>query len=232
MEKYGFTYNNLPTIPTSDTRYARHQLFRAFSWAVWNSSVLEGYNFTMSEVETIINGYTVGGHPNTHEDDVRGIAAGWKVALTAIDDSRSVDESLVRDINFALTNGMTLAPGKFRGEDPTLHGDGGTVSTPRGTYVAPKPDQLHELWNNFSEDDPVESACLRIPFQTLTQFFYDGNKRTAMMTAAVELIQAGHAPLVVQGKDFEEWHSCLTTLFHEKGAQPLFDLLGKSTLQM
>lgn len=180
----------------------------------------------------IINGYTAGGHPVEHEKDAANIATGWRVVLNSLRTGLPVNENLVRDFSFALTDGMTLAPSKFRGEDPTLHGDGGTVSTSQGTYVAPKPDQLHELWNNFSEDDPVESACFRIPFQTLTQFFYDDNKRTAMMTAAAELIQAGHAPLVVQGKDFEEWHSCLTTLFHEKDAQPLFDLLGKSTLQM
>lgn len=45
MEKYGFTYDPdvIPdALPAVDRRYARHELFRAFPWAVWNSSVLEG----------------------------------------------------------------------------------------------------------------------------------------------------------------------------------------------
>ena len=62
MEKYGFTYSpeKIPqNLPAVDLRYAKHELFRAFPWAVWNSSALEGYAFTLSEVETIINGYSV-----------------------------------------------------------------------------------------------------------------------------------------------------------------------------
>ena len=123
--------NNLPP---ADRRYARHELFRAFPWAVWNSSALEGYNFTLSEVETIINGYAPGNHPIDHIDDVRGIAAGWKTALQAIDQGAEADENLARQINHAITQKTSLAPGQFRGESPNIHGDGGNVRT-RGVCI-------------------------------------------------------------------------------------------------
>lgn len=220
------------TLPRVARRYAHHELFRAFPWAVWNSSALEGYSFTLTEVETIINGYGVAGHPISHTDDVRGIAAGWKVALDAMDNGRPVDEDLAREINGAITRLTSLAPGEFRGESTEIHGDGGNVRTPRGDYTAPKPAEIREQWDSFDEPDPIRRAFLRIPFLARLQPFWDGNKRTALMLSAVDLVQSGYPPILVQKGQYEQWHEGLTSLFIDSDADGVLEVLADSPLRM
>lgn len=67
------------------------------------------------------------GYPISHTDDVRGIAAGWKVSLDAMDNGRPV-EDLAREKSRAITQLTCLAPGEFRGESTEIHGDGGECS--------------------------------------------------------------------------------------------------------
>lgn len=231
--KFSYTPQLIPNnLPSTDRRYARHELFRAFPWAVWNSSALEGYNFTLYEVETIINGYAPGNYPIDHIDDVRGIAAGWKTALQAIDQRAEADETLARQINHAITQKTSLAPGQFRGESTHVHGDGGNVRTPRGLYVAPRPEEIKPLWDDFAIDDPVQRSFLRIPFLARLQPFWDGNKRTALMLSAVDLINNGMPPLIVESHNFDQWHDALTCLFIDNNADPVLEVLTGSILKM
>lgn len=236
QEKYGFTYSpeKLPTqLPHVDRRYARHELFRAFPWTVWNSSALEGYTFTLSEVETIINGQNINGYPCDYLDDIRGIAAGWRVALEAMDNQTMiVDERLIRNINHAVTERTSIAPGAFRSDTRDFTGDGGHVHTQRGTYTAPPPPQINHLWEEFHEDTIIARTFLRIPFIARLQPFWDGNKRTALMASSVELVNAGYPPLIVEKTHFEWWHEALTELYMESNADSLLECLSDSILKI
>lgn len=68
---------------------------------------------------------------------------------------------------------------------------GGNVRTPRGDYAAPLPQDIRNLWDNFDEDDVIVLSFLRILFITRLQPFWDGNKRTAVMLSAVDLVNNG-----------------------------------------
>lgn len=232
--KYGFLYTSekIPKLPHIDHRYVRQELSRAYPWMVWNTSVLEGYDFTLSEVESIINGSSVANHPIPHVDDLRGIAAGWRVALDAMDGNKPANEQLARSINHAITRGTSLAPGMFRCDPHDFGGDGGNVHTPRGGYTAPLPQDIRNLWDNFDEYDVVVRSFLRIPFITRLQPFWDGNKRTAVMLSAVDLINNGYPPLIVEAGSFDRWHIALTGLFIDDDADSLIECLSASVLKI
>lgn len=149
-----------------------------------------------------------------------------------MDTGRPVDESLARDINRAITQLTSLAPGEFRGENPDIHGDGGNVRTPRGDYIAPKPGEIRRLWDSFDEPDIIRRAFLRVPFLARLQPFWDGNKRTALMLSAVELVQAGYPPILVQAGQYEQWHDGLTQLFIDDDADGVLSVLAESPLRM
>ena len=233
-EKYGFRYSpeKIPKLPHIDHCYARHELARAYPWVVWNTSILEGYDFTLGEVEAIINSLGVANHPIPHVDDVRGIAAGWRVALDAMDGNKPADEQLARSINRAITQETSLAPGMFRCDPHDFGGDGGNVHTPRGDYTAPPPQDIRNLWDNFDECDVVVRSFLHIPFIARLQPFWDGNKRTAVMLTAVDLINNGYPPLIVEAGSFDWWHTALTGLFIEGDADSLIECLSASVLKI
>ena len=113
----------------------------------------------------------------------------------------------------------------------SLGGRGGIVRTPEGDYQAPSREELDEVWAWWEGNAPTEAArraLLRVPFMARAQFFWDGNKRTAVMTASLELVAHGYMPFTVSGNKQLEWHQALTELFMRDDAAPLIAVLEES----
>ena len=106
------------------------------------------------------------------------------------------------------------------------------MRTPRGLYIAPSPEEIKPLWDDFVIDDPVQRSFLRIPFLARLQPFWDGNKRTALMLSAVDLINNGMPPLIVESHNFDQWHDALTCLFIDNNADPVLEVLSGSVLKI
>lgn len=217
----------IPEIPRIGKKEAFNELQKSLPLVAWDSATLEGYNFTYPEVQTILSGYSVGGHRISDVEEVKGIGNGWFRTLEAIKNEENITKSLICDINKKLSGSFSIEPGVFR-TDSSVNG-GGTVRTPEGTYSAPQ-QGLDELWESFQFNDPLEQALLRFPFMALAQFFFDGNKRTSMMTLNVDLVQIGYSPITVPGTRTHEWNVALTELFMRLDAQPIVDLLGESVI--
>lgn len=64
----------------------------------------------------------------------------------------------------------------------------------------------------------------------LAQFFFDGNKRTSMMTMNIDLVKMGYSPVTVPGTKIHEWNMALTELFMRLDAQPIVDLLDENVI--
>lgn len=217
----------IPEIPLIGKKEAFNELQKSLPLAAWDSATLEGYNFTYPEVQTILSGYSVGGSRISDVEEVKGIGKGWFRTLEAIEDEQNITKALICDINRELSGSFSIEPGVFRA-DSSVNG-GGTVRTPEGTYSAPQ-QGLDELWESFQFNDPLEQALLRFPFMALAQFFFDGNKRTSMMTLNVDLVRMGYSPITVPGTKTHEWNVALTELFIRLDAQPIIDLLGESVI--
>lgn len=217
----------IPEIPRIGEKEAFNELQKSLPLVAWDSATLEGYNFTYPEVQTILTGYSVGGHRISDVEEVKGIGNGWFRTLEAIKNEESITKSLICDTNKKLSGSFSIDPGVFR-TDSSVNGRG-TVRTPEGTYSAPQ-QGLDELWENFQFNDPLEQALLRFPFMALAQFFFDGNKRTSMMTLNADLVQMGYSPITVPGTKTHEWNVALTELFMRLDAQPIVDLLGESVI--
>lgn len=224
-----FKTNNIsiPEIPRIGIKEAFNELQKSLPLLIWDSATLEGYSFTYSEVQTILAGYSVEGHRISDIEEVVGIGKGWFRTLDAIEKQEGITKALICDINRELSGSFSIEPGVFR-TDSSVNG-GGTVRTPEGTYLAPQ-QGLDELWESFQINDPLEQSLLRFPFMALAQFFFDGNKRTSMMTMNIDLVKMGYSPITVPGTKTHEWNSALTELFMRLDAQPIVDLLGESVI--
>lgn len=217
----------IPEIPRIGKKEAFNELQKSLPLVVWDSAMLEGYDFTYPEVQTILAGYSVEGHRISDIEEVVGIGKGWFRTLDAIEKKEGITKALICDINRELSKSFSIEPGVFR-TDSSVNG-GGTVRTPEGTYSAPQ-QGLDELWESFQIDDPLRQALLRFPFMALAQFFFDGNKRTSMMTMNIDLVKMGYSPITVPGTKTHEWNAALTELFMRLDAQPIIDLLGESVI--
>ncbi|MBC3186886.1 hypothetical protein H7347_09970 [Corynebacterium sp. zg-331] len=227
----GFSHPSpLPDLPRVGFDIAYHALLKNHPFATWSTARLEGLNFTFPEVQTIMSGMTVGGHPLHDLDEVRAIAEAWGLVIREAKKHTPVTREIAERINGIVSRSVSLDPGVFRSRS-SLGGRGGIVRTPEGDYQAPAREELDEAWAWWERNAPTEAArraLLRVPFMARAQFFWDGNKRTAVMSASLELVTHGYMPFTVSGNKQLEWHQALTELFMRDDAAPLIGVLEES----
>lgn len=71
-------------VPVYDVKRTCFRLQKMLTEYVWDASVLEGNPFTYPQVQTILDGITVGGHKLSDQDQVRNLAASTKELLRLV----------------------------------------------------------------------------------------------------------------------------------------------------
>jgi hypothetical protein len=197
---------------------------------VWDAAALEGNTFTLPQVQTLLEGTTVGGLPLEDEKQILAL----RDAFTELD-------KLVRDETFRLdiTTSDTLhsavavheaiESGHFRGEGQV--GGGGQVNLGgRGTYRASKPgdggttllDEHRSLFEYLHTlHGPREQAIAYFCAAARRQFYFDGNKRTARPIMSGHLMAHGYDAISVSAVRRIEFNEHLITLFDTGDASPL-----------
>jgi hypothetical protein len=75
-------------------------------------------------------------------------------------------------------------------------------------------------------DDHGHQALLYFPFATLSQFYFDGNKRTARWMMNGHLMSHGYEPIGVPVEIRQQWHSALSSLYTTLDASELLRILA------
>ena len=145
---------------------------------------LEDINYTVPEVQTLLDGITVGGHKLQDELITLNQIKAWNFLFLQLEQtSFSVSEGFVVELHNLVACNEALAWGRFRT---------GSVSISGTSYLPPKHDELGQLWQklvaetnillaNQDKTDIYHAAINLFAKMARIQFFYDGNKRTARM---------------------------------------------------
>jgi len=205
---------------------------RALPQAVWEAANFEGSPYTLPEVQTLIDGVTVGGHTLHDERLVLGLITSAKLLrATVADGSFALDKATSDRFHRIIAEGEAIEAGHFRGEGTS--GGGGRVNLgAHDPYFAPDPGlqgeallQLHaaglEEINAVSGDDPGIAAVLYFCFATRAQFYFDGNKRTARWMMNGHLMSHGLDAIGIPVSQQLAWNQNLTRLFTAADATPL-----------
>lgn len=155
---------------------------------VWDAAVLEGNPFTYPEVQTLLDGITVGGRKLSDERQVMNLArAANELADTVLSGRFRLDKATSDRFQYLIARDEALESGKFRGE-------GRETATPHvslgehGRYTPPPTERgganLRSIFDagttaiTGSLRDPFEQGAAYFLFAALQQFYFDGNKRT------------------------------------------------------
>lgn len=206
---------------------------------VWNTAALEGNTFTLPEVQTLMDGVTVGGHPVSEAHQVEDIAKAHAMLLNLVRQSAfQVTKAIMDEFNATITARELINPGAFRGTG-TVRGDGSHVNLgDRGIYTAPAPgtggDALLALFTTEQQllreiERPDIRALAAFAIGTLHQYYYDGNKRTARMMMNGILMSNGYNAISIPVARKLEFNEALIDLFTTKNATQLMIFLA--TLQ-
>lgn len=178
---------------------------------IWAGGVLEGNPCTFADVQTLLDGVTVGGHKIYDQQQILDLVKGSKRLLTLVRERRFVLDKLT----FCALQGIVACSeasewGHFRGEGAqTKQAHSGAIQLPTET----DPLQLERIFADgllvLAEQVPLafERALAFFLFGALHQFFFKGNTRASLLMMNGLLMAEGIDALSIPAARAKEFHS-------------------------
>lgn len=202
---------------------------------IWDAARLEGNNFTLPEVQTLLDGVTVEGKRIEDQQQVLALNEAYRELERLV---RTGEFRMTKDVSDKL-HGLVarheaIESGRFRGEG-SVNG-GGSVRLSSGGVVDGRAhgeggSLLIEAFDDLTDylgtiDDPRQRALLYAAAATRHQFYFDGNKRTAKLMASGVLMSAGFDAISVPYSRLYEQNVSLDRLFSTDDATSYMNLLA------
>lgn len=241
FEDTGVTWGffDVDKIRPSSIERSRHRFRAHLPELIWNTAALEGNNFTLPEVKTLLEGVTVGGKKLEDEQQIIALSE----AYNRLDEMVGTGQfSLSKDVSDQLhrlvARHEAIEAGSFRGEGRAQ--GGGTVQLASGGVVLGTEHGeggvlLREHFANLVDylgtlSDARYRALIYFASATRRQFYFDGNKRTARLMMAGELMSSGYDLVSVPYSRKLEFNNALDILFDRDDATELLRFLSTCTL--
>jgi len=186
-----------------DKKYAFSMAKRDKIDFIYNTSALEGNAMTYPEVQTLLEGVTVGGHKLSDEQQVLNQNRSVDLLFKMIEETKFIlTKSVVCELHAQVAREEALSWGVFRTANVNI---GGTE------YLPPQAKELDRVFEDgitkLQEiQDPILKALTYFLFGARTQLFFDGNKRTSRLIMNAILLSAGLPILNIKAKDKLEFN--------------------------
>ncbi len=240
-EYTGLTWEafGVETIPASQIERSRHRFRAHLPDLIWNTAALEGNNFTLPEVRTLLEGVTIGGKRLEEEQQIIALSE----AYNRLDEMVGRREFAIRkdvsdELHALVARHEALDAGRFRGEGTAT--GGGAVSLANGGWVQGTEHGaggvlLRQHFDDLTSylamvEDPRRRALIYFASATRRQFYFDGNKRTARLMMTGELMSYGHDIVSIPFSRRLEFNNALDALFSEDDGTELLRFLATCTL--
>lgn len=187
---------------------------------------LEGINLTLPEIQTLLDGITVGGHKVSDQQIALNQADTWRALFGLIDKNQfEITYEKVCTIHLIAGKDEALEWGKFRSGGVTIAGT---------DYMPPQADSLPELFEKMVNDsytisDIYDRAIHFFLTMTKCQFFYDVNKRMGRFIMNGLLLSCGYPAINLPAKRQLEFNQLMLN-FYENGNQEPMNAFLRSCL--
>nr|WP_155081628.1 Fic family protein [Piscirickettsia salmonis] len=164
---------------------------------VYDAVNLEGINYTLPEVQTLLDGITVGGHKLNDQTIALNQAEAWKCLFSSIENKNfSLGKDFVCELHHIAGKEEALEWGRFRS---------GMVSIAGTDYTPPKASELDHQWAVMVEastkiQDIYDRAIFIFLEMARNQFFYDVNKRMGRFIMNGILLSNGYPAINLPAK--------------------------------
>lgn len=199
---------------------------REVSVFVYDAVQLEGLNFTLPEVQTLMQGITVGGHRLSDQQIATNQADTWKELFR-----------LIRERTFELTQTCVCDLHRIAGKEEALEWGrfrSGSVLIAGTDYEPPGAGQLvalfAEMVNGLSGFDDVYDQAIHL-FLTMArcQFFYDVNKRMGRFMMNGHLLNQGYPAINIPASRKLEFNELMLE-FYSSGDQAKMNQFVRSCM--
>jgi Fic family protein len=198
---------------------------REVSVLVWDAVNLEGINYTLPEVQTIIDGITVGGHRVSDQQVVINQKKAWDKLF-----------HLVKSGDFKLNKQTACEIHSRAGFDDALkwgHFRDANVKIAGTDYLPPSYNKLDDLFHTMIEKankihDIYDKAIYIFLDMARHQYFYDINKRTGRFMMNGVLLNEGYPIINVKAKDKLEFNTLMLNFYESGDMHEMNQFLKKS----
>lgn len=179
---------------------------KLFYEAIHCGAKLGDTNITLPETMTILNGVNV---PNVTIDDIQTILNmrdAWRYVLKSVDDT--FDLNYICSLNSYVSRNESIEWGVLRKGNV---GIGGTNFKPKIPVESEIKNGIDDI---LTQDISVTDKAIKLfLFIARSQMFWDGNKRTSLLSANKILISQGKGVLVIPEKILNDFHIRLTDFY-------------------
>ncbi|MCF6235723.1 MAG: Fic family protein [Gammaproteobacteria bacterium] len=164
---------------------------------VYDAVQLEGINFTLPEIQTLMEGVTVGGHKLSDQQIALNQAQAWKQLFAWIkSDEFEITPDKACELHTIAGKEEALEWGQFRSGGATIAGT---------EYMPPSADELPHWFETMVQDmvglkDIYDQAIHIFLTMARCQFFYDVNKRMGRFMMNGVLLNAGYPAINLPAK--------------------------------
>lgn len=181
--------------------------------SIWRSSHIEGIDVTFPETQQIFDGGNVARLRIDEIQTINNLKHAWLYILNSIDEPENLN--LLKSINSLVGTNLVDRAGNIRNYEVRI---GGT------NWIPELPDEA-EVLKNLEELNRIESITERaitiMCYLMRTQFFTDGNKRTAMLFANKIMISNGKGIISIPIEKIEEFGRELTKYYETNDMENL-----------
>lgn len=221
------SYNDI--VPALDTKKLIMLVKKLLPDVVFNMANLEGNPFTYPEVQTLLEGITIGGHKVSDEQQILSIRNGWNYLFDiVIQNDVRIDVNKFIKFNNIVAKEEALISGTFRT---------GQVRIAGTEFIPPRAEELENIFE--SELPKLIERCkskTELAFEiflwgALNQFYYDGNKRTSRLISNMILISNGQGIFNIKAKDRLEFNTLMVEFYNTREADNIFKFLYYNCLE-
>jgi Fic family protein len=199
---------------------------RQLAELVFDAVNLEGINFTLPEIQTLLDGVTIGGHKISDQQIAVNQGKAWRTLFEWIKKGRfEVTAEKACELHQIAGKEEALECGGFRSGGVTIAGT---------EYMPPEAVMLPALFDNmvaqaYKIPDIYDRAIFLFLTMARCQFFYDVNKRMGRFIMNGLLLSAGYPAINLPAKRQLEFNQ-LMLVFYESGDQKPMNTFLRSCL--
>lgn len=183
---------------------------RELSVLVHDAVLLEGIHFTLPEIQTLLEGITVGGHTLSDQQIATNQGRAWRQLFSDLEAGAfALSRPYACHLHALAAEQEALEWGRFRSGGVTIAGT---------DYMPPTAAQLPELFDEMvATATAMEDVYQRATFVFLTmarcQFFYDVNKRMGRFLMNGILLSHGYPVINVPAKRKLEFNQLMLAFY-------------------
>lgn len=151
--------------------------------SIWRSSHIEGIDVTYPETQKLYDGGNVARLRVDEIQTINNLKHAWMFILNSIDSENNLN--LLKSINSLVGSNLIDRAGQVRVYEVRIGGTNWKPELPNEEHVIKQLEEFNKI--ECITDRAISIMC----YLMRTQFFSDGNKRTAMLFANKIMIQNG-----------------------------------------